>query len=76
MIKETICEKGTINEEFKLNHNLTSKSLPSDFIDLFLPLNKNPYSTLKDPCPLLALLAKWTNLKAVLADAGSNGSCY
>ena len=75
MIETCIRKKGTVNSKFIKAHNLTSCSHPADFIVFFLPLNVNPYSTAKNPLPTFQLLAKWTNLKATLADAGPNGSC-
>ena len=71
-----ICKKVTVNSNFIEAHNITRCSHPDDFIALFLPLNGNPYSTSKNPLPTFQLLAKCTNLKATLADAGPDGSCY
>ena len=76
MTDTCVSKKGTVNAEFIEEYNLTSCSHPDDFIALFLPLNVNLYSTEKNLPPTFQLLAKWTNLKATIADAGPNGSCY
>ena len=75
MTKICVCKKVALNSKFIEVHNLTSCSHPADFIVFLLPLNGNPYSTAKNPLPTFQLLAKWTNLKATLADDGPNGSC-
>ena len=76
MTETYVCKKGTVNSKFIEAHNLTSSSHPADFIALFLPLNVNLCDTAKNPLPTFQLLAEWKTLKANLADAGPNGSCY
>ena len=67
-------ESGCVDPKFIVEHGLTKDTKPEQYAEILLPMNKNMqvgkerlyFQQLKD----------WTNLKASLADAGKDGSCY
>lgn len=76
--------KGCVNPKFKKKHKLSSKSLPHEIADVFLPLhrkgkglfpveNDGPTNT---KIPDFQTVCDWTNLKADLAGAGLHGGYY
>ena len=67
-------EKGTVDPDFMHKHNLTPSTTPSEYIELLLPLDKNMHGS-KEMFSF-DLATKWTNMKAVFANAGPGGNCY
>ena len=67
---------GCVNPAFIKKHNLSMMSTPEEFIEVFFPYAKNPYTTGNREYISFALITKWTNLKAVLAGAGPDGTIY
>ena len=80
--------KGCVNPKFKKKHKLSSKSLPHEIADVFLPLHRKGKGLfpLEDDGPTNTKVPKWrgdiqtvcdwTNLKADLAGAGPHGGYY
>ena len=69
-------ERGRVNPDFIARNGLTISSHPADFVAAFLPLNRNKYSNRHQQQPSFVLFTKWTNMKAMLAGAGSGGVLY
>ena len=67
---------GEPKESFLTQHNLTKDSHPAEFVEAFLPLKVNKYKN-KTNIPYMSLTEcqQWTNMKALLANAGSE-DCY
>jgi hypothetical protein len=61
-------DRGCVNAAFKKKHNLSHRSKPQDFAEVFLPFTED--KKLKDHMSF-QLLTRWTNLKARLASAGN-----
>jgi hypothetical protein len=82
-MEERVQEKGRVKEEFIRKHNLTTQSAPQDWlVRAFLP---DEYEAKKcgdmrqNTNTMCFRLEKWcsyTNLKAVLSNAGTEGHIY
>ena len=74
---EVVREKGYVHPVFKKKHNLSKLSRSYEFADAFLP-RKSKYSDHpgRPGSFSFANLTSWTNTKAVLANAGENGTTY
>jgi hypothetical protein len=73
--KEVARTEGIVRPEFIKANGLSKDSYPHDFANCFIPL----FSKRKTAGPesfSIHNMMQWTNLKAVLADAGSGGSYY
>jgi len=68
--KEVSRTKGCVNEDFKKKHGLSSKSMPWDFVDAFIPFKENKRVSERDHFSF-EKMTRWTNNKAILAGAGS-----
>jgi hypothetical protein len=68
--------KGQPKTSFLKKHNLTKESHPTEFFKAFMPLKLNAYRN-RDNAPYLSVAQcqQWTNLKALLANAGTD-DCY
>lgn len=70
-------KNGRIDPAFVMQHKLSTRSSPVEFMATFLPFKENHYSTASTKeLSSFSLFAKWTNLKASLAGAGEGGACY
>ena len=67
-------DKGGVDPKFIEKHGLTTATRPSEYIDLLLPLKKNTVNGRE--IFSFDLAARWTNMKAVFANAGPEGNCY
>ena len=74
MTEKTPRETGCVDPSFIKLHNLTPKSRPDHYVDILLPMKKNTHNG-KERISFW-MMKDWTNLKASLADAGKDGSCY
>ena len=80
--KEPIMKKiprkhGAVNPVFIKKHKLSKMSRPHEFADAFIPF-KSKYSSYENTAGGFSFLnlTKWTNTKAMNADAGKDGSTY
>jgi hypothetical protein len=67
--------EGIVHPEFTKANGLSKDSYPHEFANCFIPL----FSKRKTAGPesfSIHKMMQWTNLKAVLADAGTGGSYY
>ena len=69
-------ELGEPKSSFLTKHKLNKDSHPAEFVEAFLPLRANKYKN-KDNTPYISLAEwqQWTNMKALLASAGTD-DCY
>ena len=74
MTKEMMRLKGGVSPEVMKKFDLNPSTTPAQYFEIFLPVEKNPYSTRKKEYPSIKQFTKWTNAKAILAGAGD--SCY
>lgn len=65
---------GRINPEFIKKHNLNRQTRPDQYAETLLPLNRNIIDNKE--WVSFCQWKDWSNLKASLADAGKDGSCY
>jgi len=49
---------------------LDGSSHPADFVNLYLPFERNPHDTRQTKFPSFAMFTTWTNTKALMAGAG------
>ena len=68
---------GAVNPTFIAKHKLTQKSRPHEFAEAFIPL-RSKYSPNENKAGGFSFhnLTKWTNTKAINADAGRDGTTY
>ena len=59
-----------MNKKFKEKHGLSSKSMPWDFVDSFIPFKENKRIPERDHFSF-EKMTRWTNNKAILSGAGS-----
>jgi hypothetical protein len=58
-------------------HKLSSQSHPAEILDIFVPFHNNKYNkTNKGEFPYIEAWTKYTNAKAILANAGQPGMSY
>eukprot|EP00957_Ditylum_brightwellii_P178861 13624034-Ditylum_brightwellii.AAC.1 len=64
------CAKGRLDPSFCRKHKLTSSSHPHEFVQAFIPFQKNIVVEKGTKNEMLSfdLLSRWTNLKGVLAN--------
>ncbi|OEU12697.1 hypothetical protein FRACYDRAFT_243954 [Fragilariopsis cylindrus CCMP1102] len=77
IMKEIPRKHGAVNPVFIKKHKLTKMSRPHEFADAFIPF-KSKYSSYENTAGGFSFLnlTKWTNTKAMNADAGKDGSTY
>eukprot|EP00957_Ditylum_brightwellii_P028281 2136455-Ditylum_brightwellii.AAC.1 len=63
--------KGRLDPNFHRKHNLTLSSYPHEFVETFIPFQKNIAVEIGTKKEMLSfdLLSRWPHLKAVLANA-------
>lgn len=66
-------KKMRARRDFMRKHHLSKHSDPVEFFEAFFPWGDNPYGKSKFS---IAQLTTYTNLKATLANAGPEGTCY
>ena len=66
--------KGCVSPEAMKKYKLSPETTPSEYLEIFLAAEKNPYTTKKEEFPSIKQFTKWTNAKALLAGAGD--TCY
>ena len=75
-MKESVYKNGIPVRSVLQKNNLGSESHPADFVNVFLPFQKNPYRSKNNLFYSIELFTKWTNQKAILAGAGDGGISY
>ena len=68
--------KVRVREDFLGKHGLSHHSAPADFVSPSLPFKINGYLAHQKEQISFDLFVRRTNLKASLAGAGEDGSCY
>jgi hypothetical protein len=68
---------GRLSPSFVSKHKLTSQSHPSEILDVFVPFHTNTYNkTTRGEFLSIEDWTKYTNTKAILANAGQPGTIY
>jgi hypothetical protein len=73
--KEVARTAGTVCPEFIKANGLSKDSYPHEFANCSIPLFSERKMARPESFSIHSMM-QWTNLKAVLADAGSGGSYY
>ena len=68
--KEVRRTQGCVNPDAMKKYKLSPTTTPLEYMEIFLPFEKNPYSTKREQMISLNQLKKFTNTKALLAGAG------
>jgi len=75
--REIPYEKGRPDPNFVKKQKLTCNAHPSVFFDIFVPFKTNTYNRAgRGEFPSIAAWTKYTNSKAMLANAGPGGQVY
>ena len=65
---------GHVNPEIVKKYGINPASKPEDYAEILLPLNRHDW--IGKEWLSFHQIARWTNLKAELAGAGPDGTCY
>jgi hypothetical protein len=67
---------GGPNPAFVQKHNLSIKSHPADYAEVFIPYRLNPYNNRDAEHPSVQTWTRYTNAKAMMSQAGEGGAVY
>ena len=67
-------ETGCVDPKVIKKYKLTTNTRPEEYADIVLPFKKNMQGGKEQLS--FRQLKDWTNIKASLADAGKDGTCY
>ena len=63
-----------IDPKMMEKHKLCQDTTPAEYMEVFLPKKTNPYSRKGEDFISMSQITKWTNMKAILANTGTD--CY
>ena len=67
--------KGVVDPDFVKKHNLSSKTKPHEYAEIFFPMHPIRQENKNIPDFSFQTMSEYSNIKAGLVDAGPKGSC-